>query len=72
MVFNTNPFSDFHFAAPQSGPPVTMPINRTARFSPPAVPNELRGVTKAQPIPKLPHGTFYNLANPGRLKISRP
>lgn len=69
MIYNG--FSDFHFAAPESGPPVTMPINRHARFSPPPIPNELKGVAKAQPIPKLPKATFYNLANPGKVHISR-
>lgn len=60
--------NDFHFSMPNSAPTL-FPVNTHARFSPPQLPNEFRGVAKTQPTPRLPQGTFYNSSNPGRLKL---
>lgn len=68
MIFGQN-YSDFHFSMPENAPPVTMPINAHSRYRAPVVPREYHALATPKPTPRLPHGTFYNRANPGKLKL---
>jgi len=60
--------NDFHFSMPNTAP-VRVPVNSTVRFAPPSV--NARIGNPAIPHP-LPQGTFFNSANPGRVKLNPP